>query len=77
MDTFGGLYEPSLGLGTANSNGFNVDYHFPDVIYHNRFERVGNGWHWEIIEQAWSKPDRLFAEYKLRRASCRGMTFSF
>src|SRR3954462_6180674 len=36
MDTFGSLYEPSLGLGAVTANGFSVDYRFPDAIYHNR-----------------------------------------
>ena len=77
MDTFGGLYEPSLGLGAASSDGFSIDYRFPDAIYHNRFERLGRGWRWTIVEQAPGKPDKLFAEYKLAPASCRGMTFDF
>lgn len=77
MDTFGGLYEPSLGLGAVNGDGFSVDYRFPDAVYHNRFERVGRGWRWTIVEQATGKPDKLFAEYKLTPARCRGMTFSF
>lgn len=77
MDTFGGLYEPSLGLGAVNGDGFSVDYRFPDAVYHNRFERISKGWRWTIVEQAPGKPDKLFAEYKLTPASCRGMTFGF
>ena len=77
MDTFGGLYEPSLGLGAVNGAGFSIDYRFPDALYHNRFERIGKAWRWTIVEQAPGKPDKLFAQYKLRPASCRGMTFGF
>ncbi len=77
MDTFGGLYEPSLGLGAVTIDGFALDYRFPDAIYHNRFKRVGKLWSWTILEQAAGKPDKLFAEYKLRPASCRGMNFEF
>jgi hypothetical protein len=77
MDTFGGLYEPSLGLGAVSADGFNVDYRFPDAIYHNRFERIGMGWRWTIVEQSPGKPEKLFAEYKMMRASCHGMTFGF
>src|SRR5437764_9310636 len=47
-DTFGGLYGPSLGLGTATSDGFSLDYHFPDAVYANRFHRAGTGWTWTI-----------------------------
>jgi hypothetical protein len=77
MDTFGGLYEPSLGLGAVTRDGFGLDYRFPDAVYHNRFSRDGKGWRWTIIEQAPGKPEKLFAEYHLRPASCRGMKFSF
>src|SRR5437588_3732470 len=72
MDTFGGLYEPSLGLGAVTGDGFSVDYRFPDAVYHNRFARMGKGWRWTIVEQAPGKPDKPFAEYKLAPASCRG-----
>ncbi len=77
MDTFGGLYEPSLGLGEVTDDGFSLDYRFPDAVYHNRFERTGGGWHWTIVEQAPGKSDKLFAEYKLVRATCRGIRFEF
>jgi hypothetical protein len=77
MDTFGGLYEPSLGLGAVSPDGFYLDYHFPDAAYHNRFERRGKGWRWTIVERAPGKPDKLFARYELAPASCRGTTFTF
>lgn len=77
MDTFGGLYEPSLGLGAVTDSGFSLDYRFPDAVYRNRFERTGNAWHWTILERAPGKPDKLFAEYKLSRATCRGIRFQF
>lgn len=77
MDTFGGLYEPSLGLGKLSPEGFTLSYRFPDALYVNRFERRGRGWHWTIAEQAAGKPDKGFAEYSLAPASCRGMRFDF
>ena len=77
MDTFGGLYEPSLGLGRVNRNGFNLDYRFKDAVYHNSFRRIGKGWRWIIIEQPSGSPQRLFAQYDLTRASCRGLAFDF
>jgi len=77
MDTFGGLYEPSLGLGTVDGDGFSLDYRFPDAVYHNRFERVGRGWRWTIVEQAPGKPEKLFARYDLTAANCRAMKFGF
>jgi len=77
IDTFGGLYEPSLGLGTVTDQGFTLDYKFPDAVYANRFERIGKGWRWTIVEKANGKPDKLFARYDLRPASCRGMRFGF
>jgi hypothetical protein len=77
MDTFGGLYQPSLGLGTVDPDGFTVDYRFPDAVYHNRFERIGRGWRWTILEKAPGKPDKLFAQYDLMPASCRAMNFGF
>lgn len=77
MDTFGGLYEPSLGLGRMTDDGFALDYRFPDAVYANRFARRGKGWTWTITETAPRKPDRLFARYELTRASCKGMTLGF
>jgi hypothetical protein len=77
MDTFGGLYEPSLGLGVATADGFALVYRFPDAVYANRFVRRGKGWTWTIMEQAPGKPDKLFARYELRSASCQGMRFDF
>lgn len=77
MDTFGGLYEPSLGLGAADGNSLSIDYRFPDAVYHNRFERLDKGWRWTIVEQSPGKPDKLFAEYQLTPASCHGMTFKY
>jgi hypothetical protein len=77
MDTFGGLYEPSLGLGAVASEGFSLDYRFPDTVYHNRFERSGKRWRWTIVEQSAGQPDKPFAKYTLRPASCHGITFGF
>ena len=77
MDTFRGLYEPSLGLGGLTPGGFSLNYRFPDALYVNRFERQGRGWRWIIVEQSPGKPDKPFAEYALAPASCRGMTFEF
>jgi hypothetical protein len=77
MDTFGGLYEPSLGLGATTGDGFALAYRFPDAVHANRFVRRGKGWTWTILEQAPGKPDKLFARYELRSASCRGMRFEF
>jgi hypothetical protein len=77
MDTFGGLYEPSLGLGAVTQDGFALDYRFPDTVYHNSFVRIGKGWRWTIVEQAPGKADKLFAEYDFAPASCRGMKFAF
>src|SRR5215210_4218621 len=44
MDTFGGLYSPSLGAGAVTTDGFQQSYRFPDAIYSNRFSRIGKGW---------------------------------
>lgn len=77
MDTFGGLYEPSLGLGTVGADGFALDYRFPDAVYHNRFMHRPNGWEWTIVEQSPGKPDKLFAEYHLTPASCARVRFGF
>lgn len=77
MDTFGGLYEPSLGLGAVEANGFELDYHFPDAIYQNRFLRTGSGWRWTITEQVAGKPDEVFANYELAPTSCRRLRFGF
>lgn len=77
MDTFGGLYQPSLGLGAVTGDGFSLDYRFPDAVYANRFVRSANAWHWTIIEQAPGKPEKLFAEYRFTPAACRGMKFDF
>ncbi|HMI41014.1 MAG TPA: hypothetical protein VK485_07280 [Sphingomicrobium sp.] len=77
MDTFGGLYGPSLGLGAVTPGGFSLDYRFPDSVYTNGFERKGKGWTWTIMEKATGKPEKLFARYELMPTSCRGMRFNF
>jgi hypothetical protein len=77
MDTFGGLYTPSLGLGSVTAEGFTLDYRFPDAVYNNHFQRTGKGWAWTIVEKLRDKPERLFAEYRLTRATCAGMKFGF
>jgi hypothetical protein len=76
MDSFGGAYS-TAGKGTVTNDGFTVVYTYPDSLYTNRFERTGNGWRWTIMEKVPDKPGRLFAEYNLVHASCRGMTFDF
>lgn len=77
MDTFGGMYEPSMGLGELTPGGFTLSYRFPDAIYVNRFERQGKGWRWTITEQSAGKPDRPFANYRFTPAKCSGMRFGF
>lgn len=77
MDTFGGMYQPSMGLGQTTGDGFELDYRFPDAVYANRFERKGRRWTWTITERAPGKPDKLFARYELTPASCSGMRFGF
>jgi hypothetical protein len=72
LDTFGGA-GPVKTSGKAESNGFSVAYDYGDSIYTNRFQRVGNGWHWTILEQVPGKPENLFAEYKLTPANCQEM----
>jgi hypothetical protein len=76
MDTFGGAYS-TPGTGAVTSDGFNVVYTYPDSVYTNRFTRVGKGWRWTIMEKAAGKPEKLFGEYNLAPASCRGMKFGF
>ena len=76
-DTFGGLYEPSLGRGEPTTDGFVQVYRFPDANYVNRFVRDGRGWRWTIHETATSKPDGLFASYRLHPSSCSGLKFTF
>lgn len=77
MDSFGGMYEPSMGLGGLSEGGFTLSYRFPDALYVNRFVHEGERWRWTITEQAPDKPDALFAEYSLAPASCEGMTFDY
>ena len=55
-DTFGGLYEPSLGRGEPTTDGFFQVYRFPDAHYVNRFVRDGRGWRWTINETAPATP---------------------
>ena len=76
-DTFGGLYEPSLGRGSRTDTGFEQSYTFPDSLYVNRFERQGAGWRWTIIEQVTGRENRVFADYRLTASSCRGMRFTY
>lgn len=77
MDTFGGLYEPSMGLGAITADGFTLDYRFPDAVYTNLFMRRGTGWRWTITEKPTGKPEKTFAQYVLVPASCAGMKFDF
>lgn len=78
LDTTGGLYEPSLGLGELKNGGFVQRYRFSDAEYLNRFTRTDNGWRWTITEQTKGKPNSVFADYTLRRsASCRGVQFEY
>lgn len=77
LDVFGGLYEPSLGLGETEQGGFVQRYRFTDATYVNRFSRSGNGWHWTIMEQPNDGPQTVFADYQLRPASCSGMQFDY
>ncbi|HEX8572231.1 MAG TPA: hypothetical protein VF759_05720 [Allosphingosinicella sp.] len=77
LDSFGGLYEPSLGLGELEPGGFVQRYRFPDATYLNRFSRSGIGWRWTITEQPKDKPPSVFADYHLRPAPCRGMRFDY
>ena len=77
LDTFGGLYEPSLGLGELEQGGFVQRYRFSDATYHNRFRRSGTGWRWTITEEPKGKPSSVFADYHLRSAPCRGMRFDY
>lgn len=76
-DTFGGLYEPSLGLGGLEEDGFVQRYRFPDTTYLNRFSRAGTGWRWTITEETKDKPPSVFADYRMSPASCRGMRFDY
>ncbi|WP_426266214.1 hypothetical protein [Sphingomonas sp. LHG3443-2] len=77
LDTTGGLYEPSLGLGELAEGGFVQRYRFTGATYLNRFSRTGDGWRWTITEQADDKPSSVFADYRLRPAPCRGMQFDY
>lgn len=77
LDTFGGLYEPSLGLGELEEGGFVQRYRFSDATYLNRFSRSGAGWRWTITEERNDRAPSVFADYQLRPASCRGMQFDY
>lgn len=74
LDTFGGA-GPVKTSGSATPTGFSVVYDYGDSIYTNRFERKAAGWRWTIMEQDSGKPEKLFAEYNLVPATCRGMKF--
>ena len=77
LDTTGGLYEPSLGLGELEQDGFVQRYRFTGAVYLNRFTRTDYGWRWTITEQTEGKATSVFADYQLRSASCRGMRFDY
>lgn len=77
LDTTGGLYEPSLGLGELEQDGFVQRYRFSDAVYINRFTRSAKGWRWTITEQAKDNASSVFADYQLRPAPCRGMRFDY
>lgn len=77
LDTTGGLYEPSLGLGELEQGGFVQRYRFSGAVYLNRFTRTDDGWRWTITEQTKDKAASIFADYKLSSASCRGTRFEY
>lgn len=77
LDTTGGLYEPSLGLGELEQDGFVQRYQFSDVIYVNRFIRSDYGWRWTITEQKKDETTSVFADYQLRPASCSRLYFNY
>lgn len=77
LDTTGGLYGPSLGLGELEQDGFVQRYQFSDAVYLNRFTRTDYGWRWTITEQSTDEASSVFADYQLRSASCRGMQFDY
>lgn len=77
LDTTGSLYEPSLGVGGLEQGGFVQRYRFSGAFYVNRFTRADNGWHWTITEHKEDKPISVFADYRLRPASCLGIRFSY
>jgi hypothetical protein len=66
-----------LGLGELEQGGFVQRYRFSGAVYLNRFTRTDSGWRWTITEQAKDKPTSVFADYRLRSASCRGMRFDY
>jgi len=76
LDVVGGA-APVPETGSPTNNGFDVAYDFGDSVYSNHFRRSGSKWQWTIIEQQKGKPERLFAEYKLTSATCRGKKFDF
>jgi hypothetical protein len=76
LDVIGGA-APTPQTGGPTRDGFTVAYDFGDSIYTNRFTKVGTGWNWTIMEEVKGKPERLFAEYKLTPATCRGKKFDF
>lgn len=76
LDTFGGT-APLPVDGMATTDGFIIQYHFPDSIYSNQFTRAGKNWYWTIKVRVEGRTEQTFAEYELKPTSCRGLKFDF
>lgn len=69
-DSFGGAYTAS-GQGAAHTDGFDIDYRYPDDVFVNRWRLTGGVLRWTVVSRAGQGPEKPFASYVMRRATCR------
>lgn len=68
-DSFGGAFT-ATGEGIARSDGFDVDYRYPEDVFVNRWRVQGRELRWTVVSRAGDGPEKPFATYVFRRASC-------
>lgn len=69
-DSFGAGYT-AVGQGVGRSDGFDVDYRYPEDVFINRWRLTRGVLRWTIVSRAGPGPEEPFASYILRRSPCR------
>jgi hypothetical protein len=71
-DSFGGAFT-ATGEGVVRSDGFDVDYHYPEDVFVNRWRVQGRELRWTVVSRRGDGPEKPFAAYVLRRVSCAAL----
>ncbi len=68
-DSFGGDYT-ATGAGSADANGFEIAYAYPDATFVNRWTVGPSAAAWTIVARDGTGAETPFATYDLTRAAC-------